>query len=108
VYDALIFLVAAKAVTVLLVDPGKRHRHGGEPGADIAVQLARHGACVNVDRVTSNGASIAQVILGYATESRSDLLVFGAYSHARLRQRLLGGTTRTLLAQMPVPVLVSR
>ena len=108
VSDALSFLVAAKAVTVLLVDPGKRHRHGEEPGADIALQLARHGARVDVDSVTSNGASIAQVILGYAIESSSDLLVFGAYSHARLGQRLLGGTTRTLLAQMPVPVLVSR
>jgi nucleotide-binding universal stress UspA family protein len=108
VSDAMSFLVAAKAVTVLVVDPGKRHRYSEEPGADIALQLARHGARVNVDRVTSNGVSIAQVILGYARESGSDLLVFGAYSHARLRQRLLGGTTRTLLAQMPVPVLVSR
>jgi nucleotide-binding universal stress UspA family protein len=108
VSDALSFLVAAKAVTVLLVDPGKWHLYGEEPGADIALQLARHGARVDVDRVISNGASIPQVILGYAVESRSDLLVFGAYSHARLRQRLLGGTTRTLLAQMPLPVLVSR
>jgi nucleotide-binding universal stress UspA family protein len=108
VSDAMSFLVAAKAVTVLLVDPGKRDRHNEEPGADIALQLARHGARVDVDRVTSSGASIAQVILGYAVESRSDLLVFGAYSHARLRQRLLGGTARTLLAQMPLPVLVSR
>jgi nucleotide-binding universal stress UspA family protein len=108
VSDALSFLVAARAVTVLLVEPGKRHQYGEEPGADIALQLARHGARVNVDRVTSNGASIAQVIVGYAIESRSDLLVFGAFSHARLRQRLFGGTTRTLLAQMPVPMLVSR
>jgi nucleotide-binding universal stress UspA family protein len=108
VSDAMTFLVAAKAVTVLLVDPGKTRRHGEEPGADVALQLARHGAHVNVDRVTSNGSSIAKVILGYAMHSGSDLLVFGAYSHARLRERLLGGTTRTLLAQMPVPVLVSR
>jgi nucleotide-binding universal stress UspA family protein len=61
-----------------------------------------------VDRVTSDGSSIGQVILSYAMRSRADLLVFGAYSHARLRERLFGGTTRTLLAQMPVPVLVSR
>jgi nucleotide-binding universal stress UspA family protein len=99
------FLVAAQAVTVLLVDPGKRHRHGEEPGAEIALQLVRHGAHVNVDRVTSNGSSIAQVILRYAMQSGSDLLVFGAYSHARLRERLLGGTTRTLLAQMPAELL---
>jgi nucleotide-binding universal stress UspA family protein len=107
VSDAMIFLVAAKAVTVLLVDPDDR-RHGEEPGADIALQLARHGAHVNVDRVISNGSSIGQVILSNAMQRRSDLLVFGAYSHARLRERLLGGTTRTLLAQVPVPVLVSR
>jgi AcrR family transcriptional regulator len=107
-FDAMTFLVAAQAVTVLLVDPGKRHRHGEEPGAEIALQLVRHGAHVDVDRVTSNGSSIAQVILRYAMQSGSDLLVFGPYSHARLRERLLGGTTRTLLAQMPVPVLVSR
>jgi nucleotide-binding universal stress UspA family protein len=73
----------------------------------LSVQLARYGSHV-VDRVTSNGSSIAQVILSYAMQSGSDLVVFGAYSHARLRGRLLGGTTRTLLAQMPVPVLVSR
>jgi nucleotide-binding universal stress UspA family protein len=108
VSDAMIFLVAAKAVTVLLVDPGKTWRHGEEPGADIALQLARHGAHVNVDRVTSKGSSIAQVILNYAIQSRSDLLVFGAYSRARLRERLLGGTTRTLMAQMTSPVFVSR
>jgi nucleotide-binding universal stress UspA family protein len=88
VSDAMTFLVAAQAVTVLLVDPGKRHRHGEEPGA--ALQLARHGAHVNVDRVTSNGSSIAQVILRYAMQSGSNLLVFGAYSHARLRERMLG------------------
>ena len=106
--DAMTFLVAAKSVTVLVIDPVGRHRHGEEPGADIALHLARHGAQVDVDRVISNGAPIARVILGYAEQSGSDLLVVGAYSHARLREILLGGATRTLLARMPVPVLISR
>jgi len=106
--DAMTFLVAAKSVTVLVIDRVGRHRHGEEPGADIALHLARHGAQVDVDRVTSNGSPIARVILGYAEQSGSDLLVVGAYSHARLREILLGGATRTLLAQMPVPVLISR
>jgi nucleotide-binding universal stress UspA family protein len=34
--------------------------------------------------------------------------VLGAYSHARLRELLLGGVTRTLLSRTPVPVLISR
>ena len=105
--DATILIAAAKAVTVLVVDPGKKHRYGEEPGADIALQLARHGARVNVDRVASNGSSIAETILSYAMQSRSDLLVFGAYSHARMRERWLGGTTRTLLARTQIPLLVS-
>ena len=95
-------------MTVLVIDPVGRHRHGEEPGADIALHLARHGAHVVVEQVTSNGSPIAQVILGYAKQSGSDLLVVGAYSHARLRELLLGGATRTLLAQMPVPVLISK
>ena len=105
--DAMPFLVDAQAVTTLVVDPSRGRRHGEEPGADIAAQLARHGVHLNVQRVMSNGSPIAEVILAHAVRSGSDLLVFGAYGHSRLRELLLGGTTRTLLAQVPVPVLVS-
>ena len=106
--DAMTFLVPAKSVTVLVIDPVGRHRHGEEPGADIALHLARHGAHVDLDQVTSNGSPIARVILSYAVQSGADLLVVGAYSHARLREIFLGGATRTLLSQMAVPVLISR
>jgi nucleotide-binding universal stress UspA family protein len=106
--DAMAFLVDARAVTILLVDASRGRRHGKQPGADIAMQVARHDVHLNVECVQSNGTPIAQVILSHAAQSGSDLLVFGAYSHARVREALLGGTTRTLLAQIPVPVLVSR
>jgi nucleotide-binding universal stress UspA family protein len=106
--DAMTFLVAAKSVTVLVIDSRGNQRHGEEPGADIALHLARHGAHVDVEQATSHGSPIARVILGYAVRSASDLLVVGAYSHARLKELFFGGATRTLLAQMPVPVLISR
>jgi nucleotide-binding universal stress UspA family protein len=35
------------------------------------------------------------------------LLVMGCYSHARLRERVLGGTTRDVLHALPLPVLMS-
>jgi nucleotide-binding universal stress UspA family protein len=89
------------------VDPSRGRRLGEEPGTDIALQLARHGVHLDVERVMSNGCPIAEVILARAVRIGSDLLVFGAYGHSRLRELLLGGTTRTLLAQMPVPVFVS-
>ena len=105
--DAMPFLVDAQAVTTLVVDPPRGRRDGEEPGADIALQLARHGVHLNVEREMSNGSPIAEVILTHALRSGADLLVFGAYGHSRLLELLLGGTTRTLLAQMPFPVFVS-
>jgi len=57
------FLVDAQAVTTLIVDPSRGRRHGEEPGADIALQLARHGVHLDVERVMSNGCPIAEVIL---------------------------------------------
>ena len=106
--DSMAFLVAATSVTVLVVDSIERPEHGEEPGADIALNLARHGACVDVARMASNDAPIAQIMLGAAVHNGSNLLVIGAYSHARWREFLFGGTTRTLLTETLVPVLVSK
>ncbi len=108
VSDSMSFLVAAKSVTVLVVDPARSQHHGDEPGADIALHLARHGVQVEVVQTESGGSPIAEVILGQAARIGADLLVVGAYSHARLKQLLLGGATRTLLTRTPVPVLISR
>jgi nucleotide-binding universal stress UspA family protein len=108
VSDAMAFLVAASSVTVLLIDPSKQWGHGQEPGADVALNLARHGANVTVEKLTTHGLSVAEALLRYVEQHAIDLLVLGAYSHARLRELILGGVTRTLLARMPVPVLISR
>jgi nucleotide-binding universal stress UspA family protein len=107
--DAMPFLNAAQSVTVLVVDPAKRaDEHGEEPGADIALYLARHGAHVDVEQATSDGSPIGEVILSRALNRGVDLIVIGAYSHPRWAEIIFGGVTRTLLTQMPVPVLVSR
>jgi nucleotide-binding universal stress UspA family protein len=107
--DAMPFLTAVQSVTVLVVDPAKRaDEHGEEPGADIALYLARHGAQVDVEQATSNGSPIGEVILTRAVDHCVDLIVIGAYSHARWAEIIFGGVTRILLTQMPVPVLLSR
>jgi nucleotide-binding universal stress UspA family protein len=76
--DALPFLVAASSVTLLVVDSERRAgRHGEDPGADIALYLARHGARVEVEQVLSQGAPVADIILSYAAEHGVDLIVIG-------------------------------
>lgn len=105
--DALPVLVGAKTVTILVVDPQKNPRHGDEPGADVAQYLTRHGAAVIVEPVQSHGAPIAKVILGYAERNATDLVVVGAYSHARTAEMIFGGVTRSLLRDAAVPLLIA-
>ena len=107
--DALPFIVTAKAVTILVIDASKgTHHYGEEPGADVALHLARHGAHVKVEQVSSEGVPIAEVILSHAAKHGTDLIVAGARSHARSTELIFGGVTRTLLAQLTVPLLTSR
>ena len=58
-------------------------------------------------RVESTGIGIAQAMLSRAADLSTDLIVMGAYGHARWTERVLGGATRGLLASMTVPVLMS-
>ncbi len=105
--DALPFLVGALSVTILVVDPQKNPRHGEEPGADVAHYLTRHGAKVVVEQVQSHGEPIAKVILAYAERHNTDLIVVGAYSHARTTEMIFGGVTRSLLRDAAVPLLIA-
>jgi len=105
--DALPFLVGARSVTVLVVDPQENPRHGEEPGADVAHYLIRHGAKVVVERVQSHGEPIAKTILAYAERHKTDLIVVGAYSHARTAEMIFGGVTRSLLREAAVPLLIA-
>jgi nucleotide-binding universal stress UspA family protein len=106
--DALPILKLADSVTVLSVNPQPgRDGHGEDPGADIGLHLARHGVPVEVQRTHAKGMDVGEILLSRLADLGSDLLVMGAYGHSRLREFVLGGATRTLLAEMTVPVLMS-
>src|SRR5258706_410475 len=109
VADALPLLVRAAAVEVLVIDP-ERHRadHGQEPGADIARYLARHGARVEVRRLSSKGEDLGRLLLAQAAAFGADLLVMGAYGHSHLNEWIFGGVTRRVLREAGLPVLMSR
>lgn len=106
--DAMPFIVSADEVRVVVVDSDKDPRwEGADAGATLAQHLARHGAKIEVDQIQSGGAPVAEALLEHAKASRTDLLVIGAYSRSRVYQRLFGGVTTTLLAEVPVPLLIS-
>src|SRR2546427_7643591 len=96
-------------VEVLVIDPERRPaRHGQEPGADIARHLARHGAQVEVRRLSSRGEDVGRLLLSQAAGFGADLVVMGAYGHSHLSEWIFGGGTRTVLREAAVPVLMSR
>ncbi len=45
-------------------------------------------------------------MLEEAGKAEADLLVMGAYGHSRLREMVLGGVTRSVLADADVPVFL--
>jgi nucleotide-binding universal stress UspA family protein len=108
VADAMPLLARAEAVTVLVVDPqAGPDGHGDLPGADIARHLARHGVKTQIERTVSAEVPIGEVLLSRIADLGADLLVMGAYGHSRARELLLGGATRSILASMTIPVLMS-
>ncbi|WP_117192789.1 universal stress protein [Rhizobium terrae] len=107
--EALDVLVSAGTVNIVIVDPDSSYwENGGEPGADVAVHLARHGVNVVVEQLASGGRPIEDVLQRHALESGCDMIVMGAYGHSRLRERIFGGVTASILKDCAVPVFLAR
>lgn len=101
--DAMPFLEDAEEVEIVCAsDPG-----GEELGTDVAAYLARHAAKISVTRLPVGFQSDGEVIRNHLALTKPDLLVMGAYGHSRLFEFVLGGVTRTMLYEAPVPVLYS-
>ncbi|MGP0092418.1 MAG: universal stress protein [Xanthobacteraceae bacterium] len=104
--DAIPLLERAKEVHVLIA-AGERGKRDEVPGADIGQHLARHGVKIEVHRAAAANIDIASLILSYAADLSIDFMIMGAYGHSRLREFVLGGATRGILASLTVPALMS-
>lgn len=102
--QALPLLKKARQVNVLVLDAARCGEHGPEPGADIALNLARHDVPVEVLQLESLHG-VGPAILAEARRLDTGLIVMGGYGHTRFRELLVGGATRTVLNEMSVPVL---
>ena len=101
--DALPLLATAHDVVIVQVDAKTPKRCDGTM---LQQHLSRHAINARIKRTASAG-DIANTILSYAADTNADLLVMGAYGHSRTREEIFGGTTRTIMESIILPVLMS-
>lgn len=102
--DSIPFLQFADEVTLLTVRLGEAD---ADETDDILVHLAHHGIEANLRQAHVSAQDVGDVILSRASETGADLIVMGAYGHARMRELALGGATRRILHKSTLPVLMS-
>jgi nucleotide-binding universal stress UspA family protein len=104
--DALPFLTAARAVTVIAVNED-RYDSSEASSDQIVSHLARRGIKARTERLTADRDNVHGTILSIAADSDIGLLAMGGYGHSRLKERILGGVTRGVFESMTMPVLMT-
>lgn len=73
---------------------------------DALAFLGRH-AVRATHALRGPGHDTGRAILALAREQDADLVVMGCFGHSRFQELLLGGASRTVLRQAPLPVLMA-
>jgi len=106
--DAVPLLEKAALVAVVTL-----RQTGGDTAATCAdptvvvSHVAQHGIQAEALHRQVKGERVAKALMRYAAEMKADLLVMGGYGHSRLHEIIVGGTTRGVLRNMTIPVLMS-
>jgi nucleotide-binding universal stress UspA family protein len=106
--DALPLIRHARFVTIETVGRRRDEAEGELHPIDVAAFLERHQIQASFSTTPHIAAiSAGATLLNRVADLHADLLVMGAYGHSRAQERVLGGSTRTILESMTVPVLMS-
>lgn len=108
VRDAICVMKGAEKVHAVLIDPVPSFDgHGAEPGADLATYLGRHGIATEVHRMPKEGKDTGELLRRVAVDLGADLIVMGGFGHSRLRERIFGGATTSMVKSPSVAVLMA-
>ena len=84
----------ARAKRMILCAVGEEADASLDPAA---AMLRRHGVAVQPQPIDEPDGDAGEILLAQAAAHGADLLVMGAYGHARLRELVFGGATRHVL-----------
>ncbi|MEM1133304.1 MAG: universal stress protein [Pseudomonadota bacterium] len=103
VRSAIPMLQMAKTVHIITADKEPENY----PSTALARYLSRHDINAEVHDVPAGSLSIEEAIESQVKSLGAEWMVMGAWGHSRLRQTLLGGTTRHFLSESKVPLLLA-
>lgn len=107
IYDALPLLHKAKEVTVVeLLEPGADQGAAKSRVDDVAAWLVRRGISASAI-ATKALIGVPDRLVIIAQDEGANIVVAGAYGHARFQEWVFGGVTRDLLKQHKCCVLLS-
>ncbi len=101
--DAWPVIAGAESAHVLIVPPH------GETGADprLLQHFERHGCKAEIHVEAGDDAAAGDILREQIEALEIDLVVMGLYGRTRLQELVLGGVSREMLREPPVPLLVS-
>jgi nucleotide-binding universal stress UspA family protein len=107
-HDSLPLLQRCESVDVVLVDPVSNALETQEErGGGVVRHLLAHGVVARLVTCKSRGKPVGAMLIDHARRSGAQLIVAGGYGHSKVREWVIGGTTRDLFLDAPVPVLFS-
>ena len=107
VADSLPLLGKADKITIIEIAEEADQASNRQSAEDVADFIRLHGKSATALAISSSGKSTAEQLLAYADGNAVGLIVLGGYGHARTREWIFGGVTRTLLQKSPICCLLS-
>ncbi|HZC58172.1 MAG TPA: universal stress protein [Xanthobacteraceae bacterium] len=102
--DSMPILRTAQRITICTVEGATV---AGPNGELMARALKMNGIASETITLKPAKRGAGEVLLAKAEELGCDLIIKGAYTQSRLRQMIFGGTTRYILANAKLPVLMA-
>ncbi|CAN5284305.1 universal stress protein [soil metagenome] len=102
---AMPLLKRAKRVVILSWSSEDERIEGNR--LDLNGYLGLHGVKATWQHQGKEPDALGELLLSRACDIGADLLVMGCYGHSRTREWVLGGTSRTVLQSMTLPVLMA-
>jgi len=98
--------ILGQAKSVGIVTVRESAEQSAKSGWDLAGQLGWHGIDASAELIWDGGSSAINQIRAAAAAQRASLIVMGAFSHSRTRERLFGGFTQAMLDGSDRPVFL--